>query len=152
MNALQDFLESTTSSIGDILMLFGIVAVLLTHRLEARPAHPAGAAGVDRHPRRLPAVSTRRRSDAARDASAIANGALAENIYGVRTVQETRREAMNFELYEEKARENDGDAELRRARPVDDPDRGDPDRPGHGEHHRRRRRGGDRLHAPSSGS
>ena len=29
MNALQDFLESTTSSIGDILMLFGIVAVLL---------------------------------------------------------------------------------------------------------------------------
>src|SRR5207302_7329108 len=42
----------------------------------------------------------------ARDASSIANGALAENINGVRTVQETRREAMNFELYEEKAREN----------------------------------------------
>jgi ATP-binding cassette subfamily B protein len=41
---------------------------------------------------------------AARDASAVANGALAENISGVRTVQETRREAMNFELYEEKAR------------------------------------------------
>ncbi len=31
---------------------------------------------------------------------------MAENINGVRTVQETRREAMNFELYEEKAREN----------------------------------------------
>jgi ATP-binding cassette subfamily B protein len=42
----------------------------------------------------------------ARDASSIANGALAENISGVRTVQETRREEMNFELYEEKAREN----------------------------------------------
>ena len=42
----------------------------------------------------------------ARDASSIANGALAENINGVRTVQETRREALNFELYEEKAREN----------------------------------------------
>ncbi len=42
----------------------------------------------------------------ARDASSIANGALAENINGVRTVQETRREAMNFELYESKAREN----------------------------------------------
>ncbi|HEY2048733.1 MAG TPA: ABC transporter ATP-binding protein, partial [Caulobacteraceae bacterium] len=42
----------------------------------------------------------------ARDASSIANGALAENINGVRTVQETRREAMNFELYEEKARAN----------------------------------------------
>ncbi|HEX3406886.1 MAG TPA: ABC transporter ATP-binding protein, partial [Caulobacteraceae bacterium] len=43
---------------------------------------------------------------AARDASSIANGALAENISGVRTVQESRREAMNFELYEEKAHEN----------------------------------------------
>src|SRR6185295_14339295 len=42
----------------------------------------------------------------ARDASSIANGALAENINGIRTVQETRREAMNFELYEEKARDN----------------------------------------------
>jgi len=42
----------------------------------------------------------------ARDASSIANGALAENINGVRTVQETRREALNFSLYEEKAREN----------------------------------------------
>jgi len=42
----------------------------------------------------------------ARDASSIANGALAENISGVRTVQESRREAMNFELFEEKARDN----------------------------------------------
>ncbi|MDZ4054308.1 MAG: ABC transporter ATP-binding protein, partial [Phenylobacterium sp.] len=42
----------------------------------------------------------------ARDASSTANSALAENIQGVRTVQESRREAMNFKLYEEKAREN----------------------------------------------
>ena len=42
----------------------------------------------------------------ARDASSTANSALAENIQGVRTVQESRREAMNFELYSEKAREN----------------------------------------------
>ena len=42
----------------------------------------------------------------ARDASSIASGALAENINGMRTVQESRREALNFELYEEKAREN----------------------------------------------
>ena len=34
VNALQDFLESTTSSIGDILMLFGIVAVLLVINLK----------------------------------------------------------------------------------------------------------------------
>jgi ATP-binding cassette subfamily B protein len=43
---------------------------------------------------------------AARDASSNANSALAENINGVRTVQETRREALNFELYAEKARDN----------------------------------------------
>src|SRR6202041_2778251 len=32
--------------------------------------------------------------------------ALAENINGIRTVQEARREAVNFKLFEEKAREN----------------------------------------------
>ncbi len=42
----------------------------------------------------------------ARDASSTANSALAENINGVRTVQETRREQLNFELYAEKAQEN----------------------------------------------
>ena len=42
----------------------------------------------------------------ARDASSTANSALAENINGIRTVQESRREALNFELYKEKAQEN----------------------------------------------
>jgi ATP-binding cassette subfamily B protein len=42
----------------------------------------------------------------ARDASSIVNGALAENINGIRTVQESRRESVNFGLYEEKVREN----------------------------------------------
>ena len=102
VNALQDFLESTTSSIGDILMLFGIVAVLLAIdwklgllTLLVLPALIAIRAVY------LP--FNKKAFRAARDASAIANGALAENISGVRTVQETRREAMNFELYEEKA-------------------------------------------------
>src|SRR5262249_25463480 len=102
VNALQDFLESTTSSIGDIIMLFGIVAVLLIIDLKlglltllVLPALIAIRAAY------LP--FNKKAFRAARDASAIANGALAENISGVRTVQETRREAMNFELYEEKA-------------------------------------------------
>ena len=42
----------------------------------------------------------------ARDASSNANSALAENINGVRTVQETRREQLNYELYAEKAHDN----------------------------------------------
>ena len=103
VNALQDFLESTTSSIGDLLMLVGIVAVLLIIdwklgllTLLVLPALIAIRAVY------LP--YNKKAFRAARDASAIANGALAENISGVRTVQETRREAMNFELYEEKAR------------------------------------------------
>jgi ATP-binding cassette subfamily B protein len=102
VNALQDFLESTTSSIGDILMLFGIVAVLLTIDLKlgllTLLVLPA-LIGI----RALYLPFNKKAFRAARDASAIANGALAENISGVRTVQETRREAMNFELYEEKA-------------------------------------------------
>jgi ATP-binding cassette, subfamily B, multidrug efflux pump len=103
VNALQDFLESTTSSIGDILMLFGIVAVLLSINLKlgllTLLVLPA-LIGI----RAIYLPFNKKAFRAARDASAIANGALAENISGVRTVQETRREAMNFELYEEKAR------------------------------------------------
>ena len=103
VNALQDFLESTTSSIGDVLMLFGIVVVLLGINVKlglltllVLPALIAIRA--------IYLPFNKKAFRAARDASAIANGALAENISGVRTVQETRREAMNFELYEEKAR------------------------------------------------
>jgi ATP-binding cassette, subfamily B, multidrug efflux pump len=105
VNALQDFLESTTSTLSDFVVLIGIVALMLNKNLQlgllTMLVLPAliGARAIW-----LPysKVNFRR----ARDASSIANGALAENIAGVRTVQETRREAMNFELYEEKARDN----------------------------------------------
>ena len=105
VNALQDFLESSTSTIGDFVVLFGIVAFMLYMNwqlgLLTMLVLPAliGIRAVW-----LPfSKKTFRRS---RDASSIANGALAENIAGIRTVQETRREAMNFELYEEKAHDN----------------------------------------------
>jgi ATP-binding cassette subfamily B protein len=105
VNALQDFLESTTSSISDFIVLIGIVIVLLVIdwklgllTLLVLPA----LIGI----RAIWLPFSKQTFRAARDASSIANGALAENISGVRTVQETRREAMNFELYEEKAREN----------------------------------------------
>jgi ATP-binding cassette subfamily B protein len=105
VNALQEFLESSTGALGDFTTLFGYAAVLLFMdwrlgllTLATIPALIAIRAVW------LPfSKSTFRR---ARDASSIANGALAENINGVRTVQESRREALNFELYEEKAREN----------------------------------------------
>ena len=105
VNALQEFLESSTGALGDFTTLFGYAAVLLWMdwrlgllTLTTIPALIAVRAVWLPYSKR-----TFRR---ARDASSTANSALAENINGVRTVQETRREAMNFELYEEKAREN----------------------------------------------
>jgi len=105
VNALQEFLESSTGAIGDLVMLVGIAAVLVSMdwrlgllTLTVLPALIAIRAVW------LPFSKTSFRD--ARDASSTANSALAENINGVRTVQETRREALNFELYREKALEN----------------------------------------------
>jgi ATP-binding cassette, subfamily B, multidrug efflux pump len=42
----------------------------------------------------------------ARETSSIVNGALAENINGVRTVQEMTRQSVNFGAYDEKAHDN----------------------------------------------
>jgi ATP-binding cassette subfamily B multidrug efflux pump len=105
VNALQEFLESSTGALGDFTTLFGYSVVLLAMdwRLGALTLATIPALIAVRAVWLPYSKRTFRR---ARDASSIANGALAENINGVRTVQETRREAMNFELYEEKAREN----------------------------------------------
>ncbi len=105
VNALQEFLESSTGTLGDLAVLTGTVVILLVMNwklgLLTMLVLPA-LVGIRAVWLPFSKGSFRR----ARDASSIANGALAENINGVRTVQETRREAMNFELYEEKAREN----------------------------------------------
>jgi len=105
VNALQEFLESSTSTLGDFAMLIGIVFLLVAMNwklgLLTLLVLPV-LIGVRAVWLPYSKITFRR----ARDASSIANGALAENINGIRTVQETRREAMNFELYEEKARGN----------------------------------------------
>ncbi|HEV7383692.1 MAG TPA: ABC transporter ATP-binding protein [Phenylobacterium sp.] len=105
VNSLQEFLESSTGALGDFVMLVGISVVLLSMDLKlglltltVLPALIAIRAVW------LPYSKVSFRL--ARDASSTANSALAENINGVRTVQETRREALNFELYSEKAAEN----------------------------------------------
>jgi len=105
VNALQEFLESSTGTLGDLAVLTGTVVILLVMNwklgLLTMLVLPA-LVGI----RAVWLPYSKKTFRRARDASSIANGALAENINGVRTVQETRREAMNFELYEEKAREN----------------------------------------------
>jgi ATP-binding cassette subfamily B multidrug efflux pump len=105
VNSLQEFLESSTGALGDLVVLVGISVVLLTLDLKL------GLLTLTVLPALIliravwlpySKVSFR----VARDASSTANSALAENINGVRTVQETRREQVNFELYSEKAIEN----------------------------------------------
>lgn len=105
VNTLQDLLESSTGAVGDLVMLIGITLVLLAMDLKLSlltlTVLPAlvGARAIW-----LP--FSKKSFLAARDASSAANSALAENINGVRTVQETRREAVNLGLYKEKAFEN----------------------------------------------
>jgi ATP-binding cassette subfamily B protein len=102
VGSLQEFLETTTGSVGDVVMLLGIAGVLLSIDLKL------GLLTLTVLPALiliraiwLPFSKTSFR--AARDASSTANSALAENITGVRTVQETRREQLNFELYRDMA-------------------------------------------------
>jgi ATP-binding cassette subfamily B protein len=105
VNALQEFLESSTGALGDFTTLFGYAVVLcwMDWRLGLLTLSTIPALIAVRAVWLPYSKRTFRR---ARDASSTANSALAENINGVRTVQETRREAMNFQLYEEKARGN----------------------------------------------
>ncbi len=105
VGSLQEFLENTTGSVGDFVMLIGIAAMLLVMDLRlgllTLMVLPALIAI-----RAVWLPFSKRAFRLARDASSNANSALAENINGVRTVQETRREQLNYELYAEKAQDN----------------------------------------------
>lgn len=105
VNALQEFLENMNGAIGDFVMLVGITVVLLTTDLKlgllTLTVLPALIAI-----RAVWLPFSKKSFRVARDASSTANSALAENINGIRTVQESRREALNFELFKEKAQEN----------------------------------------------
>ncbi|MEK7430470.1 MAG: ABC transporter ATP-binding protein [Pseudomonadota bacterium] len=105
VNALQEFLESSTGAVGDIAMLIGITGVLISMDWKL------GLLTLTVLPlliivRAIWLPFSKKSFRDARDASSTANSALAENINGVRTVQESRREAVNFELYKEKTYEN----------------------------------------------
>ncbi|MET0241048.1 MAG: ABC transporter ATP-binding protein [Sphingobium sp.] len=105
VNALQEFFETSVSAVGDLALLVGIIGVLFA--LEWRLALltllllPV-LMGV----RALWLPKARVVFTHARDASSIVNGALAENINGVRVVQATRREKANLADFDRKATEN----------------------------------------------
>lgn len=114
VNALQEFLETSVSPVGDLCLLLGIVAVLLW----MDPSLGALTLTV------LPVLVlmrwgwlpwARRVFTRAREASSAVNAALAENINGIRTVQDSRREPLNLARYRVRAQEN-LDAQLGSAR------------------------------------
>lgn len=105
INALQEFMESAISALGDLCLLLGIVLVLLLLdvylgllTLAVLPALVAL--------RWLWLPWAKRRFLRARVSSSRVNAALAENINGIRTVQENRREALNYQHYERIAQDN----------------------------------------------
>lgn len=98
VNALQEFMESSISSLGDLFLLVGIVIVLMWMDWQMGLLTLAV----------LPALVlirllwlpwAKQQFRRAREASSAVNSALAENINGIRTVQESQRESLNFDRY-----------------------------------------------------
>jgi ATP-binding cassette subfamily B protein len=105
VNSLQEFLENSITAFGDLVLLLGIVVILLVldfhlGLLTLSVVPPLLIVRIIWLPRARDAFRN------ARETNAATNGALAEGIHAVRTVQGMGREAVNSELYGDKAREN----------------------------------------------
>ncbi len=102
--ALQEFLETAVISIGDFLLLFGIVIAMLIMdwRLALLTFAVVSTLAIARAVW-LPIA--RRAFLYSRQTASITSGALAENINGVRVVQGMSREHVNLDLFQEKADE-----------------------------------------------
>ena len=105
VDALQEFLESTISAIGDLVLLSGIIVVLLILDWQLG-LFTLSVVPILFVVRIIWLPHARRAFMRARQTSSLVNGALAENVNGVRTVQEMNRERVNFDLFEEKANDN----------------------------------------------
>jgi ATP-binding cassette subfamily B multidrug efflux pump len=105
VNSMQEFLETSVLSVGDIVLLFGIVIVLLT-------LDPwLGLVTLITMPilfivRIFWLPPAKRAFWAAHETNSLTNGAMAEGINGVRTVQNLDRQQVNFDLYDDKAYHN----------------------------------------------
>lgn len=107
VNSLQEFLENSVTALGDLVLLFGIVIIMLAMDfglgiLTLSVVPTLFIVRIIWLPRAR--VAFRR----ARETNSSANGALAEGIRAVRTVQSMRRESVNFDLYDEKVQDNLG--------------------------------------------
>src|SRR5262249_59939678 len=105
VNSMQEFMETSVLSVGDIALLVGIITVmlLLDVRLALLTLSVMPVLFVVRLwwlPRARDAFM------AAHETNSVANGALAEGIHGVRTVQSMGRQQLNLRLYDDKAHGN----------------------------------------------
>jgi len=105
VNAMQEFLENSVFAVGDFVLLIGIMAVLLALDWQL------GLLTLSVVPilffvRIVWLPYARKSFVRARETVSTANGALAEAIHGIRTVQGMNREGVNFDLYDEKATDN----------------------------------------------
>ncbi|MCH8197477.1 MAG: ABC transporter ATP-binding protein, partial [Proteobacteria bacterium] len=91
VDALQEFLESTISAIGDLVLLSGIIVVLLILDWQLG-LFTLSVVPILFVVRIVWLPHARRAFVRARQTSSLVNGALAENVNGVRTVQEMNRE------------------------------------------------------------
>lgn len=105
VNALQEFFETSITAIGDLALLCAIVVVLFAMEWKlALLTLTVLPALLFVRSRWLPGA--RKTFARARDTSSIVNGALAENIAGVRVVQGARRERVNLGDFASKVNDN----------------------------------------------
>lgn len=103
VNAMQEFLETSVLSVGDLALLVGIVTAMLMLDWQL------GLLTLSVLPvlfivRVVWLPRAREAFVVAHEANSATNGALAEAIHGVRTVQASNRQAVNLTLYDDKAR------------------------------------------------
>jgi ATP-binding cassette subfamily B protein len=105
VNAMQEFLETSVISVGDLVLLFGIVGCMLWMDWQL------GLLTLSILPvlflvRIVWLPRARAAFIAAHDTNSVTAGALAEGIHGVRTVQGMTRQTVNMQLFEDKATAN----------------------------------------------
>ena len=105
VNSMQEFLETSVISVGDLVLLFGIVGCMLWLDWQL------GLLTLSILPvlflvRIVWLPRARAAFIAAHDTNSVTAGALAEGIHGVRTVQGMTRQTVNMQLFEDKATAN----------------------------------------------
>lgn len=105
VNSMQEFLETSVISVGDAVLLVGIVVVLLSLDWGL------GLLTLSTMPilfvvRIFWLPPAKRAFWAAHETNSVTNGAMAEGINGVRTIQNLDRQKVNFDLYDDKAWHN----------------------------------------------